>query len=544
MQRRHLLALAGIAALFLIVRLLLVWRFPPFYDEVLYADWAYHGAADPAQRFVSMAIGRAPLFSWAGMVAVAAGLAPITAVRVVSLLSGLATFAISGLLGRELGGPRVGLTACALVAITPFLMVHDVIGIYDPLVTALVTAALYLQIRLAQRQGLADALLLGIALGCGALAKESAYIALALLPFGLLVFDWSPARRAERLARWVGGIALALLITWALYSLMKLSPLWNTYREQLRIQAGGAAAGYPTHTLTEGLKHPWRYLSSNWPGFGSDTWQYVTPTILLAAVIGFVHGVRRNWRLTALLAIAFAASYAAALIVTNEQVPRYLLTGIPPLLVLAAAGAVAAFDWLRASGRPAGRRRAIVAVAALLFVLPAAIFDGRVLAAPATARYPGFDDVQYVTGGAALEPYKRLDRDLDAVIQGRNVTIALGDFTSNWFDVAFRNDHNVTFVRATAPPLCTSLYAIETQVPLPARTDGLAWKPVRVYTRPRHGVPTTLYESVVPYHGRVAATPDELRSLIGGSDADYDAFGKAHPCVQAWEQAWYTLHPS
>jgi hypothetical protein len=65
-----------------------------------------------------------------------------------------------------------------------------------------------------------------------------------------------------------------------------------------------------------------------------------------------------------------------------------------------------------------------------------------------------------------------------------------------------------------------------------------------VYPRPRSGIPTTLYQAVVPYHGKEAATPDELRAAIGGTDADYDAFGHAHPCVGAWEQAWYALHQS
>ena len=133
MPRRYLLGFAGALALFLALRLLLLWRFPPFYDEVLYAALSTTGAADPAQRFISMTIGYAPLLTWGGMVGIWAGLAPLTAVRVISLLSGLTTFTLTGLIGRELGGIRTALVACTLVAITPFLVVHDVIGIYDPL---------------------------------------------------------------------------------------------------------------------------------------------------------------------------------------------------------------------------------------------------------------------------------------------------------------------------------------------------------------------------------------------------------------------------
>jgi hypothetical protein len=166
-----------------------------------------------------------------------------------------------------------------------------------------------------------------------------------------------------------------------------------------------------------------------------------------------------------------------------------------------------------------------------------------VVAAPTTARYPGLDENQYVTSGAALEPYKAVDRRLRDVAQGRPLTIALGGFTSSWFELDFRSEPNIALVPATAPPLCRALYAIETQVPLPGRSDGLAWRSFAIFPRPRHGVPTMLYEAAVPYRGRLVTTPDELRAAIGGSDSDFDAYGNAHPCVQQWEQAWYDLHP-
>ena len=491
-----------------------------------------------------MTIGYAPLLTWGGMIGIWAGLAPLTAVRVISLLSGLTTFTFTGLIGREVGGIRTALVACTLVAITPFFLVHDVIGIYDPLAEATVTAALFLQIRLARRPTLAGAMLLGIVLGAGVLTKPTTYPAIALLPFGLLVFDWSPAGRLHRLLRWIGGVGVALLITGGLYSIMKLSPYWHLYLRTSKALSAGPAAGMTSHTISAGLARPWHWLALNWPNDSSELAHYVTVSVLVATLLGFIVGLRRNPRMTTFVALWFFVPFGVVLLLTNTQYPRYMLVTVPPLLILAALGVVAAYDWINARTRTLLMRRVSVAVGATVLLLPAGVFDGRVLAAPTTAHYPGIDNVQYVTGGASLQPYKALDRELVGLTGSRPATIVLGEFTSAWFQLTFRNSPNIKFVDENSPSICASLYAVETQVPLRHRTDGLGWRPIQVFARPHHGTPTTLYEAVVPYNGHQAATPDELRAAIGGTDKDYDAYGNAHPCAHAWEQAWYDLHTS
>src|ERR1051326_5197094 len=78
-------ALAGIVALFLATRLALVWRFPPFLDESLYASWAKEIHDSGQNRYVSLANGKLPLLPWLGAVVMWLGAAPLTAVRVVVL---------------------------------------------------------------------------------------------------------------------------------------------------------------------------------------------------------------------------------------------------------------------------------------------------------------------------------------------------------------------------------------------------------------------------------------------------------------------------
>ena len=57
------LAIAGVVAIgavYLATRLLLIWRFPPFWDEGQYAGWAHLGFVDSHFRFISLANGSDP----------------------------------------------------------------------------------------------------------------------------------------------------------------------------------------------------------------------------------------------------------------------------------------------------------------------------------------------------------------------------------------------------------------------------------------------------------------------------------------------------
>ena len=55
--------LAGFAA----TRLALLWRFPPFTDEALYAQWACRDTRSRRTASISLASGKEPLLPWAAM---------------------------------------------------------------------------------------------------------------------------------------------------------------------------------------------------------------------------------------------------------------------------------------------------------------------------------------------------------------------------------------------------------------------------------------------------------------------------------------------
>jgi len=277
------LAYGAIAAFYLASRITLLPRFPPFIDETTFATWVQRGYTHPAERLMSVSAGREPLFIWLGMFGMKAGFDPITALRVVSLIAGIVTMLFTDLSAARIGGCRVAVTAGAFYAILPFVFVHDVVGIMDPLVTAITAIALYLQLRLAEEQRLDLALLLGLALAAGVLTKQTADISILLIPLGLLLFPWHLPTRVRRLVQWTGAMILAVGMARLAYLVLALNP--DYYRlAQIRETLGQHR---PIHDV---VHHPWTALSANGPGLLRAYEGYLTWPFIALLVVGIVLG--------------------------------------------------------------------------------------------------------------------------------------------------------------------------------------------------------------------------------------------------------------
>src|SRR5438093_10337711 len=107
----RLFPFAVVGGLFLGTRLAMLWRFPPFLDESLYATWALRVHDSVNDRFVALAYGKLPLLSWLGSGFVFAGIEPLDAVRLVSFFAGLCSTVVVALLAARLGGSRAALAA-------------------------------------------------------------------------------------------------------------------------------------------------------------------------------------------------------------------------------------------------------------------------------------------------------------------------------------------------------------------------------------------------------------------------------------------------
>ncbi len=445
-------AMAAIIAVYLATRLWFVGHFPYFLDEVLYAGFTAQGAESAQKLFVPLTVGQPPLEAWLAIVWVKVGFAPLTAVRLVSVTSGLLTTGVVGLLGKRLAGAAVGWVSAALCVVLPFFVVHDGVGIYEPLVTLIMASALYLQVVYAWRPDLRVATLLGVVLAAGVLTKDSTLPALALLPVSLLCFDWSAHGRAHRLTLWLAGVAvvvgLVVAAEWVLRS--------SVYYKQLEAVRRSFLL-YPGRSLTSVLNYPLADSRQAWATYRPALIGYVTVPLLAVGVVGAVLAWRDRLRLTAVLLTWIFVSFMVALLFLATSMPRHVMYVMPPVIVLIAYALVDGARWVRRHVRE--RAIPIVCAATVALLAPALVLDLRVLAHPASAPYPGLDYWQYVAGYPSGVPWLGVPDLIRKRGTGRQVVIVTPT-PYGILTLQFWHDRRYVFTTSGSPLAARAQFAI------------------------------------------------------------------------------------
>jgi 4-amino-4-deoxy-L-arabinose transferase-like glycosyltransferase len=491
------LVAAGVAivAVYMTTRLAFVSGFPYFLDEATYAGFTWDGSRSLEDLWVSLTIGREPLQIWLGIPLVEVGVNPLTAMRVVSIVSGLLTLPVLFLLGRRLGGDWVGIVAAALYAVLPFAIVHNGIGIMESLVTLIVATALLLQIDFARNPRLRIAFLLGLVCAAGVLTKENTKPALALLPLSLLLFDWGPDGRRERLTRWVGGAAIVGIMAVGADRLMHVSSYYDEF-ERWR-----SAGFYTTRKIGDVVSDPLGSWGKAIEAYGPAFTEYTTVGLLLAGVAGTVLGARRSPRLTAVLVGWIAIPLLISLTFAALPYPRHVLYLLPPALVLMAYAAVEGARLARERlPRPAAA--SVIAGVTALVLAQALVLDARILAHPDTGPYPGLDQDQYVRlGGQPWEPATDLVAE-----RARGDRVVILSLTTNpdTMEMLLGPDDRYVFVTGASP------LAPEAQFAVLDRTNPFAdvraqqvldegdLRPVATWPRPDGGAGLTIYQQPRP----------------------------------------------
>ena len=116
---------------------------------------------------------------------------------------GTGTVVLTGLLGRRVRDPKVGLVAAALVAASPFLIAADGSLMSDSVFVLLITAAVLLSYAASDNPTPVRWLVLGVVLGIAALARSDA---LVLGPLLIVTVVWR-----VRAAPWIRRITLGLI---------------------------------------------------------------------------------------------------------------------------------------------------------------------------------------------------------------------------------------------------------------------------------------------------------------------------------------------
>ena len=104
---------------------------------------------------------------------------------IVDLVAGTATIAVTGLVGRRVGGARLGLIAAGVAAAYPLLIAADGSLRSESVFALLVTASLLMALRLREAPSPRRAAALGAVIALAALTRAEALLLVVLLPFAL-----------------------------------------------------------------------------------------------------------------------------------------------------------------------------------------------------------------------------------------------------------------------------------------------------------------------------------------------------------------------
>ena len=153
-----------------------------------------------------------PLFVFVLASASLVGAKTFFAQRIWCCIIGAGAVVLCGLVGREIGGRRVGLIAAMLVAVYPNIWMSDELALSETLSPVLVALVLLAAYRFWKRPGLWNVVWLGVSIGLAALGRDelSLLAVFILVPLVLLAKTLSWWRRIVLVG--AGGLVALLLV--------------------------------------------------------------------------------------------------------------------------------------------------------------------------------------------------------------------------------------------------------------------------------------------------------------------------------------------
>lgn len=325
-HRLEIVFIVSIVLIYLLTRLLTLSNLPIFTDEAIYVRWAQIAKNDADWWFISLTDGKQPLFVWLTMINMNFVSDPLIAGRLISVISGLFTMLGLYLLSFELFKKKwIGLLSSLLYALYPFALVYDRMALYDSLVGTLSIFGLYLTVIFVKRLKSENAVLLGIMTGAAVLNKSSGFFILYLLPFSLLLVNFTKKKVTPLLTKFFLLSIVVVFITYVMYFILRLSPFFYIIDEK------NAVFVYP---LEEWIKHPFEFLFSNLNSMTDWFLRYFGIVFTILVLVSFT--LKKNFREKLLLLIWFLAPFTALVLFGKTIYPRYILFMTLPLLPLVA----------------------------------------------------------------------------------------------------------------------------------------------------------------------------------------------------------------
>ncbi len=416
----------GVILLYFIVRCLNFTALPYYNDEAEYIWYGQTALHDPSQRFISMGVGKQPLFTWFVMLSIKIFSNPLIAGRLVSITAGLLTMLGIWLLTYRLFRDRqIAFFSALFFVFYPLAELLNRIGNFDSTVGMFYIWSLYFTVLLVQTLRLDVAYTLGLSIGGGVLTKTNAFFSLYLLPVSLLLFDFRKHERWQRLAKLGGLLLFATIIANVCYAILQLSPLYE------RILWFNGDFVYPKREWLA-LSIPFRIhlFIKNFKIMLPYLFLYLTPTYILLLFSSVFFSERQRRITLLLLAYSFLPIFALGVFARGGVASRWIYPYTLPLVPLMAWGLATLMQ--KTKQLVAKKHAYIVLSVLLLFFMAYPIFEVMTIAIrPYYANLDAGDKTTYVTTAYwglrdSVMPYLR------AKAQNRKIFVGAGGLTGTY----------------------------------------------------------------------------------------------------------------
>src|SRR3990167_8581161 len=403
---------------------------PIFTDEAIYTFWTQVALNDPAQRFISLQDGKQPLFIWLAAILQTFVSDPLIGSRLVSVFAGFGSIIGIYFLGKELFRGKVAKIAAVLYLILPFTLLYDKLALFDSLLTMFGIYAVFFTVKMIKEPKLDNALLAGFAIGAAMITKSTGSFFLYLLPFSLVLFDFSKKDWKQKLTRWIGFSALTFVIAQSIYNMLRLSPLFYVIERKNNEFIRPVAAVF---------KDPFLHFYSNAQSLLGWLISYIGVSLFIIFLSAVFYGISRKDRRIFYLSILIIAPFIAESLFNQILYPRFILFYLPPVILAVSWGFV---NFMGVSPK---WNRILIFIFAASVVLPV-VKSLLILTNPPSSRIPESDANQYFNDWPAgygvnevVEIIGKESQDKEIYI-GTQGTFGLFPYALN---IYFRDNKNV-----------------------------------------------------------------------------------------------------
>ena len=424
-----------LSLVYLATRLLNLTIMPIFVDEAIYTRWSQIIASDPTNNlFIPLSDGKQPLYMWIAAFFSKILSDPLVATRLVSVLAGLLGMWGIYLLGKEIFNKRIGIISAVLFIFCPFLFFYNRLAVVDGLLTTFFVFTVLFIYRLTKKPTLLNAILLGLLLGGGMLTKTTAALSAIWIPAVLLIFDWQKKNNLKRLLKLAGLFLVSGVIAFALYRILKISPLYYLIGQRT-----------PDFIFSpkEVLQHPLDPFAFRIGDVAGWLLEYLTLPVFLLSWVGFIFMVVKNWRVGIFVGAFFFGPLLVEMQIAKGFTPRYFIF-VAPLALTFAAYILGQFLENYQSWK-------VGVIAALL--VPAILFEFLLVSNPEKAPIPQKEKTGYLEEWSAGYGIKEIADYIKMQETRNNLPITIGTEGTEGYgtlpdglEVYLRDTKNVTVV--------------------------------------------------------------------------------------------------